>query len=54
MPQFSQGYTLYMQGDWPTSPLHGEKNPYAKDSPEWVAFRRGEQQAALDAQDGDE
>jgi hypothetical protein len=51
---FSQGYALYMQGSWSTSELKDEKNPYAKDSPKWIRFRQGEQQAMLDAQDGDD
>lgn len=54
LPEFSQGYTLYMQGSWPTSELKDAKNPYAKGSPEWIGFRQGEQQATLDAQDGDD
>jgi DNA-directed RNA polymerase subunit RPC12/RpoP len=27
---FQQGWTLYMQGSWPTSELAQEKNPYAE------------------------
>lgn len=51
---FRQGFALYMQGSWPTSELAGVKNPYDKTSDEWTEFRRGEQQAVLDAQDGEE
>ena len=54
LPARGQGYALYMQGSWQTSELKGEKNPYKEGSPEWVAFRQGEQQAVLNAQDGDE
>lgn len=54
LPAFSQGYTLYMQGSWPTSELKGEKNPHAKGSPAWSRFQQGAQQATLEAQDGDD
>ena len=51
---FEQGHAYYYQASWPTSELTGEKNPHAKDSPEWTAFREGEQRAMLDVQDGEE
>ena len=54
LPPFRQGYAHYMQADWQTSDLRDEKNPHAKDSPEWTAFRQGEQRAMLDVQDGEE
>jgi DNA-directed RNA polymerase subunit RPC12/RpoP len=54
LPPFRQGYAMYMQASWPTSELADVKNPYAKDSSEWTAFRQGEQRAVLDAQDGEE
>jgi hypothetical protein len=54
LPPFRQGCALYAQGAWPTSPLAAVKNPYAKGSSEWTAFRQGEQRAVLDAQDGEE
>ena len=54
LPPARQGYLLYMQSSWPTSELAEEKNPYAKDSAAWTAFRQGEQQAVQDAQDGEE
>ncbi len=54
LPAFSQGYALYMQGSWQTSELKDAKNPYAKGSHKWVRFQQGQQQATLDAQDGDD
>lgn len=51
---FSQGYALYMQASWPTSPLANVTNPYLQGSSDWDAFRGGEQRGALDAQDGEE
>lgn len=54
LPPFRQGYALYAQGSWPTSELRGKKIPYAEGTPEWAAFREGEQRATLDAQDGEE
>lgn len=51
---FRQGYALYMQGSWQTSEIAEQKNPYAEGTPEWTAFRQGEQRAMLDAQDGEE
>jgi len=54
LPPFDQGFLHYLQEAWPTSELKGEKNPYAKDSPEWSAFRQGAQRAMLDVQDGEE
>ena len=54
LPPFGQGYTFYMEGDWPTSELAGEKNPYEEGTPAWTEFRHGEQRATLDAQDGEE
>ena len=54
LPPDQQGYTLYMQGSWPTSPLRGVKNPYARDTPAWNKFREGAQRAVLEAQDGEE
>lgn len=49
-----QGYALYMQASWPTSPIANEKNPYPEGSAKWQAFCDGEQRAAMDAQDGEE
>jgi len=49
-----QGFVLYMQGDWPTSELKHERNPYPSGSDKWNAFRIGEQQAVQAAQDGEE
>ncbi len=49
-----QGYTLYMQGSWPTSEIGDEKNPYEEGSAAWTAFRQGEQRAMMSAQDGEE
>ena len=54
LPPFDQGYALYMQSSWPTSELAKAKNPYAEDSPKWIAFREGEQRATKSAQDGEE
>ncbi len=54
LPPFQQGYTLYMQGAWPTSELTREKNPYGEGTPQWTKFRQGEQCAMRDAQDGEE
>jgi hypothetical protein len=51
---FQQGYTLYMQGSWPTSELAREVNPYVKESPEWTKFNCGEERALLAVQDGEE
>jgi hypothetical protein len=51
---FQQGYTLYAQGSWPLSEIGGKKNPHAKGSVAWTAFRQGEQRAVLDAQDSEE
>lgn len=51
---FRQGYVLYMQAEWPTSELRGERNPYARDTSAWEEFGRGEWSAMLDAQDGEE
>jgi hypothetical protein len=49
-----QGFTLYMQSDWPTSELYGLKNPYALGTTKWEAFCQGEQRAARSAQDDEE
>lgn len=54
LPPREQGYVLYMQASWPTSELAGVSNPHDVDSAEWIAFRAGEQQAMLTAQDGEE
>ena len=54
LPPFDQGYLLYMQGSWPTSELKRVRNPYTDGSAEWIEFRRGEQRAVQDAQDGEE
>lgn len=54
LPPFQQGYALYMQGNWSTSELAREKNPYAEGSPEYAEFCHGERRAVLDAQDGKE
>lgn len=51
---FHQGFALYMQASWPTSPLAKEKNPYVEGTLKWTAFRQGEQRAMLEAQDGEE
>jgi len=51
---FRKGYAHYMQADWPTSELKGEKNPYKEGSDDWGAFRQGEQHAVSDVQDGEE
>lgn len=54
LPPFRQGYTLYMEGSWPTSELAGEKNPYAEGTPAWTDFCHGERRAILVAQDSEE
>lgn len=54
LPPFQQGYALYAQGSWPLSEIGDEKNPHAKGSAAWTAFRQGEQRAVLDAQDSEE
>jgi hypothetical protein len=51
---FRQGYALYMQCSWPTSEISGQTNPYVENTPEWIAFRHGEQRATLATQDGEE
>ena len=51
---FRQGYIFYMQASWWTSELKDEGNPYAEGTPQWTAFREGEQRAMLSAQDGEE
>jgi hypothetical protein len=54
LPPFRQGYALYSQGNWPTSELAQEKNPYAEGTPAHAEFCHGERRAVLDAQDGEE
>ena len=54
MSPFRQGYASYMQSSWPTSELAGAKNPYRESTHEHAEFRRGEQAAVRDAQDGEE
>lgn len=49
-----QGFTFYAQGSWPTSEIANEKNPYARETSAWIAFREGERRATLAAQDSDE
>ena len=51
----SQGYVSYMQSELPGSPLKGhDKNPYLKDSANWVAFNDGQTAAVLEVQDYDD
>jgi hypothetical protein len=54
LPPFGQGYALYMQANWPTSPLAKAKNPYAEGTRKYKAFEQGEQRAYHSAQDGEE
>lgn len=49
-----QGWVLYMEADWPTSELAGQRNPYAEGTPKWAEFCRGEMLAVRSAQDGEE
>ena len=51
---YRQGYVLYMQAEWPTSELRGEQNPHSRGTSAWEEFGRGEWNAMLDAQDGEE
>lgn len=51
---FAKGYALYMQEAHPGSELKGLKNPYPAGSAEAKEFDRGEIQATLDVQDGEE
>jgi predicted RNA-binding Zn-ribbon protein involved in translation (DUF1610 family) len=51
---FDQGFALYMQSSWPTSPIARQKNPYPKGTAKWTAFCEGEQRATRAAQDGEE
>lgn len=51
---FDQGYLLYMQGEWPTSELGQEKNPYAEGTAQWEKFCEGERRAMMNAQDSEE
>lgn len=54
LPPFEQGFLLYMQSSWPTSPLKNQKNPHAKGTRAWTEFCDGETRAARAAQDGEE
>jgi hypothetical protein len=54
LPPSDQGYVMYTQAAWPTSPLARVKNPYAKASAEWKQFEAGELRAVMAAQDGEE
>jgi hypothetical protein len=54
LPPFDQGYLLYMQGEWPTSALVQEKNPYAEGTAQWEKFCEGERRAMMSAQDSEE
>ena len=54
MTPFQQGYTLYMQGSWPTSEIENEKNPYVEGSSAWTEFKQGGERAMLHAQDSEE
>ena len=54
LPPYDQGWLFYTQSSWPTSELAKANNPYAKGTPAWAEFQRGEQRAAQSAQDGEE
>lgn len=51
---FAQGYAIYMQEAHPGSELKGLTNPYPSGSTEAKEYDRGEFQATLDVQDGEE
>jgi hypothetical protein len=54
LPPLQQGYAMYMQSAWPTSPLAEVTNPYAEGTPAWRAFQQGEQRGEQEAQDSEE
>ncbi len=49
----SQGYIQYMQGELPGSELKGVRNPYRRNSMEWLMWQEGAQQACAEAQDSE-
>lgn len=54
LPAVSQGYIVYMQADIPGSELRDLKNPYQPGSSKYMCWSRGQQQAALEAQESDD